>query len=536
MRPVGRPSCPRQWALDSERQGSWEQRPGRERGGNPSAVPDSVRGRENPVVATGGAVDVTVEIYRGLSASGYGAPVAVYRMMRRGRDSEFSQTKRGISHIPCVPMRISTDSPSELTVLAGRELERLLADKLFRRSESLQRLLRLLVERALAGERVTEVFLAERLLGLSPQEFHPYTNSHVRVNVSLLRKRLGQFYQRDVPGEVKFLLPRGEFSLRIEAAGQREKEWKRLLSQARLLGDSRYIEELAEAARLYERVLEEKPDFGPALGGLAGVHLSMAGNGAPPGPSVEMARAAGRRGLALALESWEAVCGAAAVAGLCDHDWEEALRLYDRALGLAGNLVVADPWFQASMLALGRTEELLRQMEGALGEFAMTPRGLQQNYGICLHLAGRFGEAEVEFQRTTVLFPDDFSVWIWLAMQHWLSGERERVSEALEKGIQATRGRMPGQLLAEVGRILREPDGEWAGPRDGSAADFGVMVAEMMRDRPEEALAALGRMLSARNPVAFVLLRSPLASRLAVLSGYGRLFGLVKLRESGGGR
>lgn len=92
MRPVGRPSCPRQWALDSERQGSWEQRPGRERGGNPSAVPDSVRGRENPVVATGGAVDVTVEIYRGLSASGYGAPVAVYRMMRRGRDSEFSQT------------------------------------------------------------------------------------------------------------------------------------------------------------------------------------------------------------------------------------------------------------------------------------------------------------------------------------------------------------------------------------------------------------------------------------------------------------
>ncbi len=432
-------------------------------------------------------------------------------------------------------MRTSSNFPSEVAGQASRELERLLADALFRRSESLQRLLGLLVERALAGERVTEVFLAERLLGLSPQEFHPYTNSHVRVNVSLLRKRLRQFYEREVPGEVIFRLPRGEFSLRIEAAGRRETQWKRLLSQARLLAGSRYIEELAESARLYGSVLEEMPDFGPALGGLAGVRLSMAGNGAPPGPLVELARAAGRRGLAVAPGSWEAICGAAAVAGLCDHDWEEALRLYGQALGLAGNLVVADPWFQASMVALGRTEELLRQMAGALGEFAVVPRGLQQNYGICLHLAGRFGEAEVELRRTTVLFPDDYSVWVWLAMQHWLSGERERVSEALDKGVWATRGRMPGQLLAEVGRTLREPDGEWAGPRDGSAADLGVMVAEMMRGRREEALAALGRMLSARNPLALVVLRSPLAGRLAVLPGYGRLFGLVKLREAGGG-
>lgn len=429
-------------------------------------------------------------------------------------------------------MRISTDSSSELTVLAGRELERLLADQLFRRSESLRRLLRLLVERALSREPVTEVFLAERLLGLSPQEFHPYTNAHVRVNVSLLRKRLRQFYEREVPGGVIFRLPRGEFSLRIEAAGRREAQWKRLLSQARLLADSRYIEELVEASRLYESVLEEKPDFGPALGGLAGVYLSMAGHGAPPGPLVERARAAGRRGLAVAPGSWEAICGAAAVAGLCDHDWEEALRLYDRALGLAGHLVSVDPWFQATMLAVGRTKTLLELMEGALGECAVAPRALQQNYGICLHLARRFGEAEVELRRTTVLFPDDYSAWIWLAIQYWLGGERERVREALEGGVRATRGRMPGQLLAEVGRTLREPDGEWPGPRDGSGADLGVMVAAMMRDRPEEALEALGRMLSAGNPLGFVVLRSPLAGRLAAVPGYGRLFGGVKLRDA----
>lgn len=47
------------------------------------------------MAATGGAVDVTVEIDRGLSASGYRVPVAVYKlykMMRRGRNSEFSQS------------------------------------------------------------------------------------------------------------------------------------------------------------------------------------------------------------------------------------------------------------------------------------------------------------------------------------------------------------------------------------------------------------------------------------------------------------
>jgi hypothetical protein len=64
------------------------------------------------------------------------------------------------------------------------ELAKVLAHKLFRKSEVLRRLFTYLLDAALREQPVTDKILARELLGLAEDEFHPYTNSYVRVNVS----------------------------------------------------------------------------------------------------------------------------------------------------------------------------------------------------------------------------------------------------------------------------------------------------------------------------------------------------------------
>jgi tetratricopeptide (TPR) repeat protein len=416
------------------------------------------------------------------------------------------------------------DSPPGDPLLAARELDRLLADPLFSKSKLLQRLLRLLVDCALRNTPVTESFLAFELLGLEEQDFHPYTNPYVRVNTSLLRKRLRQYYARETPVDVIFHLPSGGFSLRIEAAYSMDAQWKRLFSQARLLSDSRYTEELSEAVTLLESVLQLKPDFAPAFARLASVHVSMAGHGAPPALHMDAARAAAARALELAPDSWEALCGAASVAGLGDHNWTLAAELFDRALAIPGNHVVPHPWFQAHMLATGRLSELLQLMERALPEYDLPPRNLQQNYGICLHIASRFPEAEAEMLRTSVLFPDDYSVWVWLAIQHWLCGAPARTLDALSRAVLASRHRMPGQLIASAMQTIRGK-GRGTPPQiAGTAAEMSTLIASMVLGHHRAAFDALFRMLDARNPLSFILLRSPLVARLSILPDYPQLF------------
>ena len=100
-------------------------------------------------------------------------------------------------------------APGETASLAEAELARLSAHKLFRKSQVLQRLLRFLLDAALNEREVTESLLADELLGIGEDEFHPYTNSYVRVNTSLLRKRLAAYYRETAPVRVRLHLPQG---------------------------------------------------------------------------------------------------------------------------------------------------------------------------------------------------------------------------------------------------------------------------------------------------------------------------------------
>ena len=126
--------------------------------------------------------------------------------------------------------------------------------------------------------------------------------------------------------------------------------------------------------------------------------------------------------------------------------------------------------------------------------------------------------------RTSVLFPDDYSVWVWLAIQHWLCGAPARTLDALSRAVLASRHRMPGQLIASAMQTIRGKGRGAPPPIAGTAAEMTTLIASMVLGHHRAAFDALFRMLDARNPLSFILLRSPLVARLSILPDYPQLF------------
>jgi len=90
---------------------------------------------------------------------------------------------------------------------------------LFRSSESLQRLLRFLADRSLAGEGDQ---LKEYSIGIDafgrPPEYDPRHESAVRIQVGRLRQKLSEYYLLDGKNDpVLVELPKGGFKIRVES-------------------------------------------------------------------------------------------------------------------------------------------------------------------------------------------------------------------------------------------------------------------------------------------------------------------------------
>lgn len=100
------------------------------------------------------------------------------------------------------------------------ELERILASRWLRESHQLSALLRHVVEAALAGETDR---LKEYSLGLEvfhrPPNYDPRNDAIVRVQASVLRKRLAAYYEHEGAGSgVRIALPRGGYVPEFQAA------------------------------------------------------------------------------------------------------------------------------------------------------------------------------------------------------------------------------------------------------------------------------------------------------------------------------
>ena len=125
------------------------------------------------------------------------------------------------------------------------------------------------------------MFLSGRrlaLLGLAEDAFHPYANSYVRVNTSLLRRRLSAYYQENTASRIRFHLPLGSFRLRLVVSNPSQERWRRDFGRAKLLATSRYVDELEVAPERIEKVVAERPGFAPAYALKSSIHLMIGGN------------------------------------------------------------------------------------------------------------------------------------------------------------------------------------------------------------------------------------------------------------------
>lgn len=93
-------------------------------------------------------------------------------------------------------------------------LEQMLCSDVFIRARRMCRLLRYLVEQALAGKRrnTSEIAIGLEVFDRDPAEYYPAIDPVVRVQVGRLRERLQQYYAR-CPGQVsvQFSIPVGSY-------------------------------------------------------------------------------------------------------------------------------------------------------------------------------------------------------------------------------------------------------------------------------------------------------------------------------------
>src|SRR5579871_4816404 len=98
------------------------------------------------------------------------------------------------------------------------EVERILESDTFRNSEALRRLLRFLTDKRLAGEadQLKEYSVGIDALG-KPATYDPRHDSTVRIQVSRLRQKLGEYYRTEGKQDTLIIdLPKGRFKLTCE--------------------------------------------------------------------------------------------------------------------------------------------------------------------------------------------------------------------------------------------------------------------------------------------------------------------------------
>lgn len=406
--------------------------------------------------------------------------------------------------------------------LIRRELGCLLDHALFAKAKVLREIVAFLVESTLRKQAVDELALAEHVFDIPPAEFHPYKNANVRVQMRNLRLKLDAFYLVIPDVKVKFKLV--GYEIVFEIPERVPAEARRALNEARYLLDSRFPEDLILASKTVERILKATPHWATAWETLNYLRVSMAVHGAgQPRQCLELAGEAADHALHLAPNSGQAHAAKASVEALLHWKWDEAERLYERALTLDPR-VKFDGWYQVYLIATARQERAAELIEESMSVLDRPSASFQTNLGVTQYLCRRLDVAEIELQRAHKLNPDDWSCLAWLALVQWNRGDHVKAVFTQTKAALAAR-RSPPQQYFEMSSqgILGTP--RTIGLVDehcGGVSEIGVMVTATIFHNWNRAIDSLERMYETRYPLAHFLARTPL---------FDPLWGVPRFRE-----
>ena len=169
---------------------------------------------------------------------------------------------------------------------------------------------------------------------------------------------------------------------------------------------TRSPEGLEEAVRLFETALDRDSTYAPAWVGLSAAYNALPWyTSFPAGEGGERSKEAGQRALRLHPDNAEALYTLATTIYEYDRDWDEAARLFRRAISLDPLYSQGLTWYCLFLADIGRAEESVPWCEKAVELDPLDVNGLT-SLGEVLFLVGRSEEGLRAFSRVVALQPN----------------------------------------------------------------------------------------------------------------------------------
>ena len=188
---------------------------------------------------------------------------------------------------------------------------------------------------------------------------------------------------------------------------------------------------LAEAVRLFEDALERDSSYAPAWIGLSAAYNALPWyTDYPAGEAAERSKSAARRALELDPDNPEALYTLAITVYEYDLGWEEAARLFARAIALEPDYAQGLAWYCWYLTGTGQWEEAVPWCERAVELDPLSVHVLAQ-LGETLLLVGRYEDARHIISRALALQPDFAWALMLMAQAQALEGRLDEAEESL---------------------------------------------------------------------------------------------------------
>ena len=405
-----------------------------------------------------------------------------------------------------------------LAQAARDELHSVLGSPAFAGAMAHQRLLRHLVERALAGEGDTlkETVIAIEVFQRPAGRFDPKSDSIVRVEARRLRERLRQHYDtQGLPAaRLRIDLPKGSYRPRFVTGGdvaatpaaELVDRGQYFLRQGHEDGHRKALARFEEAALL-------APGLAAAHSGVARAWVQLVStNLEPPLPGVELALAAVQRALALQPGHVDSLVLAAQLTHRFAFDWPGAQALFAQARRAAPASPYVEHALAFSLMMRGAFDEAQALLADARLRDPLHLT-LRAHEGL-LHLYRRdWDAAEAALRALLDMVPHNVLATSLQATVALLRGQPERALPMFNE----VAARHPGLSIGAIGRAqvlavsgradearetLHRLSRDWQG-RYLSPYQL-AMVHERLGER-DEALSAMARSIAERDPNALTL-------------------------------
>ncbi|HZU26010.1 MAG TPA: tetratricopeptide repeat protein [Bryobacteraceae bacterium] len=231
-----------------------------------------------------------------------------------------------------------------------------------------------------------------------------------------------------------------------------------LYLKGRFYWNTRTREGIDISIRCFEEAAAIDPQWPLAWSGLADAYALRADYGyTTPEESMPAARRAAETALRLDPSLGEAWNSLAFIRSMYDWEWEDAERMYRRAIELKPGYALAHLWYGIDFLAsLSRFDEALREIDIGVSLDPLSPSMLTAR-GLVSMFAGQYDDALRVFNQIIEQYPLSWRPWGNLARLHSVVGEYRESIELFEKA-QALGGSEPallgalGQTYALAGR------------------------------------------------------------------------------------